>query len=189
VRQSQLSIRPVSLIHWASLASNVLGCQSAPSPVGQPLHSIQWMSVQSPPSICYFWGTRWYRAAGGKHTLLRRGRPIHDACAGSAIGIIAANLVCSYVIESCQGGRGIGSGSSFVCSRQTGIGRGFERRVDWNRFHHYWGHYWPVVPAQEDDDGVWSNRWNDWQGKLKYWYKICPIAALVHDSGRTSVRV
>jgi hypothetical protein len=38
---------------------------------------------------------------------------------------------------------------------------------------------WPIVPAP--DDGwwwVWSNRWNDWQGKLKYSEKTCPSAAL-----------
>jgi hypothetical protein len=38
---------------------------------------------------------------------------------------------------------------------------------------------WPIVLAP---DGGWrwvsSNRWIDWQGKLKYSEKICPVAAL-----------
>jgi hypothetical protein len=52
--------------------------------------------------------------------------------------------------------------------------------VEWNRVHHYWGHYWPIVPTPDDDGWWWdwSSRWNDWQGKLKYSEKTCYSAAL-----------
>jgi hypothetical protein len=52
--------------------------------------------------------------------------------------------------------------------------------VEWNWVQYYWGHYWPIVPALDDDGWwwVWSNWWNAWQGKLKYWEKTCISATL-----------
>jgi hypothetical protein len=50
--------------------------------------------------------------------------------------------------------------------------------------HYYWSHYWPIVPAtdnDDDDDGwwcVWSSGWNAFQGKPKCWEKTYPSAAL-----------
>jgi hypothetical protein len=34
--------------------------------------------------------------------------------------------------------------------------------VEWNWAHYYWGHYWPIVPAPDDDEwwSVWNSRWN-----------------------------
>jgi hypothetical protein len=37
---------------------------------------------------------------------------------------------------------------------------------------------WPVVPVPDDGCRVWSIRWNEWQGKLKYSEEACLIAAL-----------
>jgi hypothetical protein len=60
-----------------------------------------------------------------------------------------------------------------------------------NIFLEYWGGArlsplgtaatnWPTLPAPDDRWWwVWSSRWNeDWQGKLKYSEKTCPIATL-----------
>jgi hypothetical protein len=47
------------------------------------------------------------------------------------------------------------------------------------RIHYYWGHYWPIAPAPDDEWWlVWSSRWNEWQGELKYSEKTCPSATL-----------
>jgi hypothetical protein len=44
----------------------------------------------------------------------------------------------------------------------------------------YCGHYWPIVPAQDDRWWwLWSNWWNeDWQGKPKYSERTCSSATL-----------
>jgi hypothetical protein len=49
-----------------------------------------------------------------------------------------------------------------------------------NRVHYYWGHYWPIVPAPDDDGQwwAWSSRRNALQGKQKSSEKTCPSAAL-----------
>jgi hypothetical protein len=60
---------------------------------------------------------------------------------------------------------------------------------EWNSVHYYSGHYRPTVPAPDDDRWwwwwVWSNRWNDWQGKPKYSEKTCPVPLcspqILHD--------
>jgi hypothetical protein len=52
--------------------------------------------------------------------------------------------------------------------------------VEWNQVHYYWGYYWPIGPAPDDDGWwwVWSSRWNDWHGKPKYSEQTCPNATL-----------
>jgi hypothetical protein len=44
----------------------------------------------------------------------------------------------------------------------------------------YCGHYWPVVPTQDDRWWLlWSNWWNeDWRGKPNYSQKTCSSATL-----------
>jgi hypothetical protein len=61
--------------------------------------------------------------------------------------------------------------------------------------HYYWGHFWPFVPAPDDDGRwwLWSSRCSAWQGKQKYWEKTCPSAALsttnpIPDLGSNPVR-
>jgi hypothetical protein len=75
-------------------------------------------------------------------------------------------------------------------SRNTSFNRGMNQRlpedtfscsslfgVEWNWVHYYSGHYWPVVPAP-DDDGVWRDRSNDWKEKPKYSEKTSHSVAL-----------
>jgi hypothetical protein len=46
--------------------------------------------------------------------------------------------------------------------------------VKWNRARDYWRHYWPIVPALDDNGWrrVWNSRRNAWQRET------CSIAAL-----------
>jgi hypothetical protein len=53
----------------------------------------------------------------------------------------------------------------------------FPLRVEWNRVQTYWGRYWPIVLAPDDDGWwwVWSSRWNAWQGNWSIRRKPAPV--------------